>query len=267
MNIYEKIIELEKINKPFVISTVVGTVGSAPGKTGFKLIVDYEGKCTGTVGGGGIEFNAIEEAKRRMVTGISGIKEYLLNGDVAPKENVEQLRMVCGGSSTIFFEVHGCTPVVYVFGGGHVGQALLFFLSKLPFRTVLIDNRKEFANPEKNPYASEIICSDYAPFSKIFEPAPNSFCVVLTHGHVYDFEIVCSFYERDINLKYIGVMASRNKAKILMEKIHSLYGDKKDTSNIYLPIGLKLGGDTAEEIAIGIAAQILDVHHAGEERK
>jgi len=267
MNIYEKIIELEKINKPFVIATVVDTLGSAPGKAGFKLIVDADGKCTGTVGGGGIEFNVIEEAKKRIVSGKSSVKEYLLNGDVAPKENVEQLRMVCGGSSSIFFEVHGCTPVVYVFGGGHVGQALLFFLSKLPFRTVLIDNRKEFANPEKNPFASEVICSDYTQFAKIFDPAPNSFCVVLTHGHVFDFDIVCSFYVRNLSFKYIGVMASRNKAKILMEKISSLYGNNKDTSIIYSPIGLKLGGDTAEEIALGIAAQILDIHHFGKVRK
>ncbi len=267
MNIYEKIIELEKINKPFIVATVVATQGSAPGKTGFKMIIDSDTKCSGTVGGGGIEFAVIEEAKKRIVTGESGLKEYLLNGDIAPKENVEQLRMVCGGSSVIYFEVHGNAPVVYVFGGGHVGQALLFFLSKLPFRTVLIDNRKEFANPEKNPYADEVICSDYLEFSKIFNPAPNSYCVVLTHGHVFDFDIVCSFYENNFDIKYIGVMASRHKSKLLLDKIKNLYGNKKDTSNLYSPIGLKLGGNTAEEIALGIAAQILDVNYAGSDRK
>ncbi|MBZ0199208.1 MAG: XdhC/CoxI family protein [Ignavibacteriaceae bacterium] len=267
MNIYEKIIELEKSNQPFVIATVVSTQGSAPGKTGFKMIIDSDTKCTGTVGGGGVEFAVIEEAKKRIVSGESGLKEYLLNGDIVPKKNVEQLRMVCGGSSVIYFEVHGNAPMVYVFGGGHVGHALLFILSKLPFRTVLIDNRKEFANAETNPFADEVICSDYLEFSKNFNPKPNSYCVVLTHGHAFDLDIVCSFYERNFSLKYIGVMASRLKSKLVLDKIKNRCGNKKDVSNFYSPIGLKLGGDTAGEIALGIAAQMLDVHYKGTNRK
>ena len=262
MNIYEEILELEKSNNSFVIATVVETSGSVPGKTGFKMIIKDNGAASGTIGGGAIEVEVIKEAVRRLSTGESGTKEYLLSDNESLEKNdAIVIPMKCSGQAAIYYEVHGSLTTIYIFGGGHVGHALLYFISPLNYHTVLIDNRKEFASAEKNPLAKEIIYKEYKEFAEEFSPPVNSFAVILTHGHKYDYEILKSIYERNLNFKYVGVIASKSKANSM---IHSLKEDLKnhiDLSNLHTPIGLKIGGNTAEEIALAIAAEIQSIKY------
>ena len=77
MNIVKKILELKESNGAFVIATVIESKGSAPGKSGFKIIVDSQGNTYGTVGGGEIEFEVIEHCKRLMSIGKNEVKKYL----------------------------------------------------------------------------------------------------------------------------------------------------------------------------------------------
>ena len=130
MSIYKKIIELENCNKPFVIVSVINTTGHVPGKVGFKMIVEADGKSTGTVGGGAIEQEAISESIRQLNKGEHLTKEYILS-DKVDKSTGNVIPMSCSGKVEIFYEVHGNNPTVYIYGGGHVGNALLHFLSPL----------------------------------------------------------------------------------------------------------------------------------------
>lgn len=255
MNIFEKASELIKQNKSFVIASVIKTEGSTPGKVGFKMIVEDENKTFGTVGGGEIEREVIDEALRRMKSKENGIVEYLLSGDAPVKEEAKVLSMSCSGRCWIFYEVFGNKPVVYVFGGGHVGQALLKQLSLLNYHKILIDNRPEFANKEVNPYADEIILSDYSEYANSFNPTENAFIVVMTHGHSHDFDIIQHIYARNLKVRYIGVIASKAKAQKLKNQIREIFGDV-DLSNLHSPIGLDIGGETPQEIALSIAAEI-----------
>lgn len=259
MNIFEKIYNLEKSNSPFVIFTVVNLSGSVPGKIGFKMIVESNGNAIGTVGGGAIENEAIKEAINRLSSGESGIKEYLLSDkQTIANDETQIVPMKCSGKVSLYFEVHGALPTVYIFGGGHVGQALLQFLSHLNYYTVLIDNRNEIVE-NKNLSATKIVLSDYAEFANSFNPHHNDFIVVLTQGHKYDFDIVKSIYKRNLDFAYIGVIASKNKAMDLAENLKGILDENIDLSKLHSPIGLKLGGDTAAEIALCIAAEIQQI--------
>ena len=263
MDIYEEILELEKNNKSFVIATVVNTSGSAPGKVGFKMLIRNDGSTVGTVGGGAIEVEVIKEAVNRLSSGESGIKEYLLSDNESLENtNAKVVPMKCSGQATIYYEVHGSLINTYIFGGGHVGHALLYYLAPLNFYTILIDNRKEFASPEKNPLAKDCIHREYIEFVNDFTPPSKSFAVILTHGHKYDFEILKKIYERKLDFKYIGVIASKSKASSIIHTLKDELSDDIDLSNLHTPIGLKIGGNTAEEIALAIAAEIQTIKYS-----
>lgn len=255
MNIFEKAAELTKQNKPFVLATVINTEGSTPGKVGFKMIIENENTTYGTIGGGEIEREVIFEAIRRMKTRESGTVEYVLSGDAPIQAEAKVLSMSCSGRCWIYYEVFGQKPVVYVFGGGHVGQALLKQLSLLNFHKILIDNRAEFANKEKNPFADEIILSDYSEYAYTFSPPEDAFIVVMTHGHSHDFDVIEQIYARNLRVRYIGVIASKSKAQKLKNQIREVFGEV-DLSNLHSPIGLDIGGETPQEIALSIAAEM-----------
>ena len=170
--------------------------------------------------------------------------------------------MKCSGQATIYYEVNNRLAVIYIFGGGHVGHALLYYLMPLGYHTILVDNRKEFASKEKNPAAVEIINREYTDFVNEFNPPENSFAVIVTHGHKYDYEILKTIYERKLNFKYVGVIASKSKASSMIHNLKEELNNDINLSNLHTPIGLKIGGSTAEEIALSIAAEIQSIKYS-----
>lgn len=261
MNIHRSTAELMEQNQAFVLATVIRAKGSVPGKTGFKMIVLPGGETRGTVGGGAIEKRVIGDAAEIAAGGESQVREYVLSSKAAGEDEsgtVTILDMSCEGKVWIYFEVHGRKNNVYVFGGGHVGNKVLYFLKPLPFNSILIDNRREFASREANPDASQVVCSEYAEYARNFSPSENDMVVILTHGHKYDFDIVEIILKRKLTLKYIGVIGSKSKAKTMLEKIKEFSGQ---ANRIFSPVGLPIGGDSAAEIALSIVAQIQAVQY------
>jgi len=262
MNIFNTAAELKKQNHPFALATVIDLKGSSPGKIGFKMIVKSDGTSIGTVGGGALEEEVIEEAIGRIHSGEEGTREYLLSDKKeSTKGDITIVPMSCSGRVTIFYEVHGKLPTVFVFGGGHVGRALLYHLKPLSFFTILVDNRDEFAHKEQNPNASQIVLNKYDEYSKNFTPPDDSYFIILTHGHDYDYIVAKNIYLKKRNFPYVGVIASKSKAAIILSKLKKELGEDIDLSNFHSPVGLKIGGSTAEEIALGIAAEIQSVHY------
>ncbi|MGD9488553.1 MAG: XdhC family protein [Calditrichaceae bacterium] len=264
MEIYKKILELENSNQPFAVATVIQSAGSTPGKVGFKMVIESSGLLTGTVGGGELEQEVVREAKSRLLTKESGTQEYILskkpeNSEKSGKATI--VPMSCNGRISIFYEIHGRQETVYIFGGGHVGQALLYHLAPLGYHTILIDNRPEFASEAKNPYAADRVLSDYIEFTDQFNPDSDAFVIILTHGHEYDYQILKHIYKRNLKPAYIGLIASKSKAFTIMEKLRKDFGDKVDTGPLFTPVGLKIGGSSAAEIGLAIAAEMQSVRY------
>ena len=263
MNEIKKILELQGSNKSFVVAIVIESKGSAPGKSGFRIIVDSQGKSFGTVGGGAIEFEVIEHCKRLLSGGKNEVKKYLLTKkDIITEEDTTVVPMMCNGNVKIFYEVYGMKPEVYIFGGGHVGQALLRMLPNLGYHSRLIDNREEFCNPNTAPGADEYICTDYIDYTQKFIPSEKSIHICLTHGHSFDYEILKNIFIRKLDVMYIGVISSKSKGKQLKEKLLEEVGDDLDFSKLHTPIGLKIGGYSADEIALSIAAELQSVRYS-----
>jgi len=229
------------------------------------MVVEPNRVISGTVGGGAIEEKAKDDALDALAKGESVTREYLLSDKVDEKDNdITVVPMKCQGKATIFYEVYNSLPTVYVFGGGHVGQALLKMLSDLNYYSILVDNREEFADQNVNKYASKIIHSDYIEYSNHFNPSYDSYIVILTHGHSYDYEILHAIYKREINVKYIGAIASANKARELKSKLVRELGKSTEVDKIHAPIGLNIGGTTASEIAVSICAEMQSIRYQSE---
>ena len=262
MNIFEKIVELQKKNSSYVLVTVVNAKGSVPGKVGFKMIVTDNGSTFGTVGGGAIEQTTIKQSKELLSSGKSMMKEYLLS-DKVPKSGNEEVivEMMCEGKVWVYYEVFGQKPTVYIFGGGHVGQALLYQLKPLGYNKILVDDRDGISELPNTKIADQVIISDYDKYISEFNPSSDCFYAVLTHGHKHDYSVLKKLIERKIETRYIGVIASKAKAAGLKKQISEEFKDTPDFSHVYSPIGLDIGGSTAEEIALAIEAQIQKIHY------
>jgi len=261
MNIYNKIAEYSNKGMPFVICTVVDKKGDGPVEIGKKMVVTPDNHAFGTVGGGALEYNARELCKELLITRQSMTKTYLLNeGKIL--NDAETLPMTCGGVITLFFEYIGPKAFVYIFGAGHVGQALTNILKTVNFHVTVIDERTDVI--EKFVGGDVLVNIPFSEYLDTHTLEKNSFIVVCTPSHKYDYSVINKVIEKKLKLQYFGMLCSKEKLKDYIKKTYETYGEDVDLTNFYSPIGLDLGGGSPEEIAISITSEILAVSNKKE---
>jgi xanthine dehydrogenase accessory factor len=147
--------------------------------------------------------------------------------------------------------------LVYVFGGGHVAQELVPLLSRLDFRCVVFEDRKEFAGRELFPDAVDIVLGNFERIGDSVGLKKDDYVVILTRGHQYDFDAEC-FALRN-GPRYIGVIGSGSKHAFVRERLLAAgFGEKDlDAPRVHAPIGLNIGSKTPAEIAVSIAAELI----------
>ena len=146
---------------------------------------------------------------------------------------------------------------VFVFGAGHVARELVPLLSHLGFKCVVLDDREEFADPAVFPTANKVLQVDYTKLEGIVKPNCKDYAVVMTRGHVHDAN--CERFLLTTPVPYIGVMGSKNKAKLARETLLAEGYTEAQLARITTPIGLDIGSETPAEIAVSIAAQLIQV--------
>lgn len=261
MNLYSKTVEYMKKNIPMIMVTVVSKTGQGPVNVGKKMLVAKNGDRFGTVGGGALEYDAIERCKELLVSGESLMKKYLLN-DGNLIEDAETLPMVCGGVVELFFDYVGSKGYVTIFGGGHCGQALLKVLKTMDYHVTIVDHRPDVYDQISG--ADRKVNSDYASFIDEEGLMDDSFVIIMTPSHKYDYQVMHKVLEKKIKPKYFGMLCSKEKLKDFMAITYETFGEDIDLRNFYSPIGLKTGGGSPEEIAVSIAAEMLAVEYGKE---
>ena len=237
------------------MTTVVEVEGSAPGKPGARMIVKKDGTTVGTIGGGAIEKRITEEA----LTMMQGRGTRLL------KYELKDIGMVCGGGMSVFLEPLVDAHPLIIFGAGHIGAALSKVGAMLGFTTVVVDNRPEFASEEKLPWADRVIADDYQKTLYDLSFSDTTYVVILTHRHAYDFEILEYCIEQPFS--YLGMIGSRKKVGKAFEQLREKGVTETDIKRIHAPIGLNIGAESPEELAVAIAAQLVTVRSGCESSK
>ena len=252
MTFFEAESELVASGTPFVAVTVVDTVGSTPQDRGAKMLVTEAGRVHGTVGGGKIEARCIDEALK------------LLRESDAPKTRFYQwslekdIGMTCGGIVRVYFEAFNVTRWnIVVFGAGHVASALVDILAKLDCRVTCIDTREEWlARVPDSPKLTKVLSTNMP--SEVAKIPEQSFVVLMTMGHTTDKPILIEIL-RTRTFPYLGVIGSNAKAKRLRQDILDAGLPQEMTKAFFCPVGLEIGSNHPQEIAVSVAAQLLQI--------
>ena len=261
VDIYEKLAELRKQGKDVVIVTVTEKEGMGPADVGKKMLVSENNVAFGTVGGGAIEFYAREKCKEVLKTRQSFTeKYYLIDREVKVDDGTVVLPMACGGKATLFYEFLGPKQYVYIFGAGHCGAALAKVLKPLGFFTTIIDERDYVINALDDS-ADVKVNEGFVEYIEKHGIPNDRYIVVCTPSHTNDYNVLNKILELKIKPKYFGMLCSKKKIADYLAKSYEVHGKDIDLSNFYSPIGLQTGGDSPEEVAISIAAEILSVFY------
>ena len=287
----EKLAELSAAGRAFVSVTLVETVGSTPSDAGTKMLVDETGLVFGTVGGGRVENKSIQHAQEILHQSMNGadaataaasntcqLVEWNLQRDVG---------MTCGGVVKLLFEAYNFRDWrIVVFGAGHVAQSLVRLLLLLECRVVCIDPREDWlAKLPQSPKLRAIRLAEPRDF--VPQLRPEDFVLCMTMGHKTDRPILQAILERCLDQQsgvgnqesekqpsatpppsafrlppYLGVIGSQAKRKVLVRELTEAGIAQESTEAIRCPIGLPLGTNQPGEIAVSIAAELIQCRDA-----
>lgn len=249
MSIFKKAFELEEKNETFVLVTLIETDGSTPRNDSAKMIVTKEGKTYGTIGGGALEHVVLKESIRCITKGQSKILEYNLNS-----KDRDDLNMICGGKAKVYIDVINSEPIILLLGGGHINYSISKYVDILNYKYIIVDNLKEMANIERFPNAFKIINKDFEEGINDLDITKQYSIVVATRGHEKDYECMKKVLKTDAG--YIGMIGSKKKTKDTLNRLKK-DGFSEKLTMVHAPIGLDLGAETPEEIAVSIISEIM----------
>lgn len=153
----------------------------------------------------------------------------------------------------------------YIFGGGHVSQALVPVLAAVAFRPVVYDDRREFADPALFPGAEQVLCGSFLELSEHLTVTPDDYVVVMTRGHQADYEVLTQVLRS--GAKYLGCIGSRKKLALCRDKLLSDGFTQEEYARLHAPIGLSIGAETPAEIAVAVAAEMIAVRAGLDSKK
>jgi xanthine dehydrogenase accessory factor len=243
----------------FVVVTLFDVHGSVPHDAGGKMIVTADGLDFGTVGGGRVEAKAIEVAIAMMRDPCEHAATHWVDWSLKA-----DIGMTCGGRVKLLFErVGGSDWNIVIFGAGHVTQALTRLLDTIACRVTCIDPRADWIE-RLPPSVHKIIVADPA---ELVPSLPiDAYVLCMTRGHASDLPVLRRVYQSEHMFPYVGVIGSRAKAAVLRKELAQAAIDPT-VLTFRCPIGLPIGGNYPGEIAISIAAELLQVRDSEKSRR
>ena len=252
------------------IASVIEAQGSVPGKPGAKLAISSSGSKYGTVGGAGLELK-IQKKLEQMLSSDSflerkkggSVEVFLLNKDGKEKEAVP-LDSLCGGRVTVSMEVINPVPNILIAGGGHVGIAIANVCDNLKWSYSVFDIRQEFSNSRRFPRALDTSCSTVEDFiNSENEESIQRFSdvLLLSHDWEVDEDLLIGLLSISGNSgrPRIGAIGSKKKWSTFRKSAINFGINEAEVNSVRCPIGLEIGADSPEEIAIAVCAEILSL--------
>ena len=257
------------------MASVIEASGSVPGKPGARLALTPSGARFGTIGGAGLELK-VEDALRGMLNGGrqqvrekgGRVETFVLYKD-AKGEEATPLDSLCGGRVTVAMEVMDPMPHVLIAGGGHVGRAVAIVCDTLGWSHSVFDVRAEYADAERYPFASELHASSVSGFLE-GEDSDSlvrfSDVLLLGHDWAVDQEFLLGMLGRIESgaRPRIGAIGSTVKWNAFREAAVDAGVSEEAVDSVRCPIGLDIGADSPEEIAVAVCAEIMSLEKRGD---
>ncbi len=261
-DVFDELLRRRNAGQPCVLATVVRTAGSTPRKQAARMLVDGSGEVVGTIGGGRIEKEVTDACVALLQQGAAA-RPQLLRYHLT-----HELGMCCGGEMEVFCEPMVPEPPLVILGAGHVARALVPLARSIGFAPIVVDEATnegvEFATYERFPEAVERVDS-YDLRDWRFPLDDRTYVVIVTRDHALDQQLLETLIGRD--LAYLGLIGSRRKIEFFQQRLVHKGFDETLFARIHAPIGLAIGAQTPEEIAVAIGAELIQVRAARRERK
>ena len=237
---------------------LVATVIAAPEDSlvGEKMLVRPDGSTVGGLGlaalDAAITADAPDAFRRHAV-------ETLYFGSEGKRTSRRDVGE--GESYQVMIEVHERPATLLVIGGGHIGKALATVGNLCGFSVEIIDDRPEYANAERFPEADRITCGRFDEVLDGYVIDPNTYVVCVTRGHKHD--------ETSLRLvaaspaAYVGMIGSKRRVGAVLQHLIDDGLDPEAIRRVHTPIGLDIGAETPEEIAVAIMAEIIQARRGG----
>ncbi len=250
LSVLEECANLRREGAPHVLVTVVAARGSTPQDVAAKMLVDSRGRIAGTVGGGKIEAAAIRKAQDLLaISGSPELVTWNLQRDIG---------MTCGGEMQLFFEPSGGSAragwTIAIFGAGHVAQALVPVLVPMDCRILCFDPRPEWL--ARLPSSPNLRAQQPGDAGAAVDSLPSdAFVLALTQGHATDLPVLRRALERDF--PFVGAIGSKSKRSTLERELRAAGIADEKIAAFQCPLGLPIGTNHPQEIAISIAAGLI----------
>ena len=223
-----------------VLATVVG------GPTaGLKLLADAEGVLKGTTGDADLDARVAQAA----VEALRGRKPARV------------VHATSDGELEVYLEPYEAPLELVICGAGHIAVPLCKAATFAGYRVTVIDDRADYASRKRFPDAAEVIADDFEPALARTRVTTSTAIVLITRGHRYDWDCVRALSGRPAF--YVGMIGSRRRVKAAMLGLEQEGVSRETLERMYAPIGLDIGAQTPEEIAIAIVAEIILVRSGG----
>ena len=255
MDLYDEIVRLRSLGQKCAVATIVQVNGSIPSFESAKILVREDGSFMGTVGGGCVEAEVWNAAREVIETEKPRHLSFSLGQDAAYDEG-----LICGGQLNIFVEPVIPQPRAFIFGGGHVSKGISKIATLAGFSTSIIDNREAFANKERFPEAEATYAEEY---EEVFPKLPvnsSSYIIIVTRGHRDDMRVLR--WAVNTPAKYIAMIGSKRKTISVVHELEKEGIPREAFEKVFAPMGLEIGAEMPEEIAISVVAEMIAVRRA-----
>ncbi|MBI1796515.1 MAG: xanthine dehydrogenase accessory protein XdhC [Candidatus Eisenbacteria bacterium] len=243
--VWETLARWRDQGRRFALASVIESRGFTPRKPGAHMLVADDGEICGTIGGGAIERKVVDEARALLTGG---------GATLVRKHLTQELGMCCGGEMAVFLEVLEPAPRLYLFGAGYIGRALASLASGCGFDVTVIDERPEWALPERFPGCRLELRAPEA-FLAALATTPRDYAVVVTHDHALDQRLVQDLLERP--LAFVGMIGSVAKQRKFALRLRARGMSDERIARLHSPLGMPIGAETPEEIAVSAMGEII----------
>ncbi len=256
--IAQEVVRAARGGAPVAVATVIrGPQASRPA-VGEKLLVRADRSRLGSLAGGELE-EAVAADSHAALTRL-------------PRKQVESLFYRADGTRLhrleagpdefeVMIEVAERPATLLIVGGGHIGQSLAAIASQVGFSVAVLDDRAAFANTERFPTADRVVCGDFVEELRRFPIDADTYIVLVSRGHKQDElslrEVATS------EAAYVGMIGSRRRVGAVLTHLAREGLPQETLGRVHTPIGLDIGAETPEEIAVSILAQIISVRRGG----
>jgi len=253
--VWETLARWRSAKRRFALASVIESRGFTPRKPGTHMLVAEDGEICGTIGGGAIEERVLAEARALLQGGGAALVR---------KHLTQELGMCCGGEMSVFVEVLEPAPRLFLFGAGYIARPLAALAVACGFEVTVIDERAEWAIPGRFPDC-EVRARSPEDVLRGLETTAEDYAVVVTHDHGLDQRLVQELLRRP--LKFVGMIGSVPKQRKFALRLRARGFSDEQIARLRTPLGMPIGADTPEEIAVSAMGEIIAVRRGAAVRE